>query len=65
MAALPRHASRTGLVGDPTVANAAKGGRCFEVIVSVCLEFLRECAHREVKVTLDFPLTHPRTDIYE
>lgn len=65
MADLTRHASRTGLVGDPTVANAAKGGRCFEVIVSTCLEFLTEFAAREVHVTADFPLTHPRTDIYD
>jgi creatinine amidohydrolase len=65
MADLTRHASRTGLVGDPAVASAEKGRQCFEVIVSTCLEFLTEFAAREVQVTADFPLTHPRTDIYE
>lgn len=63
MADLTRHASRTGLVGDPTVASAAKGRRCFEVIVATYLEFLAEFAVREVAVTLDFPLTHARTEI--
>lgn len=63
MADLTRHASRTGLVGDATVASAAKGRQCFEVIVATCLEFLTEFATREVKVTLDFPLTHERTEI--
>jgi len=63
MADLTRHASRTGLVGDPTLASAAKGRQCFEAIVATCLEFLTEFATREVKVTLDFPLTHERTEI--
>jgi len=29
------------------------------------VEFLAEFAAREVKVTLDFPLAHPRTDIHD
>lgn len=65
LADLTRHASRTGLVGDPTVATAEKGRRFFEVIVATCVNFLAEFAGREVKVTLDFPLTHPRTDIHD
>ena len=65
LADLTRHASRTGLVGDPTVATAEKGRRFFEVIVATCVEFLAEFAAREVKVTLDFPLAHPRTDIHD
>ena len=64
LADLTRHASRTGLVGDPTVATAEKGRRFFEVIVETCADFLVEFATREVHVTLDFPLTHPRTDIH-
>lgn len=64
MADLTRHASRTGLVGDPTVATAEKGRRFFDVIVGACVDFLVEFAARDVKVTLDFPLTHARTDIY-
>lgn len=64
MADLTRHASRTGLVGDPTVATAEKGRRFFEIIVATCVEFLAEFAARETKVTLDFPLMHPRTDIH-
>lgn len=64
MADLTRHASRTGLVGDPTVASAAKGRQCFEAIVATCLEFLTEFATREVRVTLDFPPPHERTEIY-
>jgi creatinine amidohydrolase len=64
MADLTRHASRTGLVGDPTVATAEKGRRFFEIIVATCVEFLTEFAAREAQVTLDFPLTHTRTDIH-
>jgi creatinine amidohydrolase len=63
MADLTRHASRTGLVGDPTVATAEKGRRFLEIIVANCVEFLTEFAARETQVTLDFPLRHPRTDI--
>jgi creatinine amidohydrolase len=65
LADLTRHASRTGLVGDPTVATAEKGRRFFEVIVATCVEFFEEFARRDAQVTLDFPLTHPRTDIFE
>jgi len=64
LADLTRHASRTGLVGDPTVATAEKGRRFFEIIVATCVDFLAEFATREVHVTLDFPLKHPRTDIH-
>jgi creatinine amidohydrolase len=64
LADLTRHASRTGLVGDPTVATAEKGRRFFEIILETCVDFLVEFATREVQVTLDFPLTHPRTDIH-
>jgi creatinine amidohydrolase len=64
LADLTRHASRTGLVGDPTIATAEKGRRFFEVIVGSCVEFFEEFARREAQVTLDFPLTHPRTDIH-
>jgi creatinine amidohydrolase len=64
LADLTRHASRTGLVGDPTVATAEKGRRFFEIIVAACVDFLTEFAQRETTVTLDFPLTHPRTDIH-
>lgn len=65
LADLTRHASRTGLVGDPTVATAAKGRRFFEVIVATCVEFFEEFARRSTQVMLDFPLAHPRTDIFE
>jgi creatinine amidohydrolase/Fe(II)-dependent formamide hydrolase-like protein len=64
MADLTRHASRTGLVGDPTLATAQKGRRFFEIIVATCVEFLAEFAARVARATLDFPLTHPRTDIF-
>jgi len=64
LADLTRHASRTGLVGDPTVASAEKGRRFFEVIVATCVEFLAEFAGRAPSVTLDFPLQHERTDIF-
>jgi len=63
LADLTRHASRTGLVGDPTIATAEKGRRFFEVIVATTVEFLVEFAQRKVEVTLDFPLKHPRTEI--
>lgn len=65
LADLTRHASRTGLVGDPTVATAEKGRRFFEVIVATCVEFFEEFARRSTQVMLDFPLAHPRTDIFE
>ncbi len=65
LADLTRHASRTGLVGDPTIATAAKGRRFFEVIVATCVEFLAEFSAREVNVTLDFRLLHLRTDIHD
>ncbi len=64
MADLTRHASRTGVVGDPTLASAEKGKRFFEVIVSTCVEFLEEFAARTATVTVDFPLPHDRTDIF-
>ena len=64
LADLTRHASRTGLVGDPTVATAEKGRRFFDIIVATCVDFLVEFATREVHVTLDFPLMHPQTDIH-
>jgi len=63
LADLTRHASRTGLVGDPTVATAEKGRRFFDLIVAATIEFLVEFSQREVEVTLDFPLKHERTDI--
>lgn len=63
LADLTRHASRTGTVGDPTVASAEKGKQFFEILVATCLEFLVEFATRTVEVTLDFPLAHPHTDI--
>jgi creatinine amidohydrolase len=63
LADLTRHASRTGLVGDPTIATAEKGRRFFEVIVATTVEFLIEFMRREVEVTLDFPLAHERTEI--
>jgi creatinine amidohydrolase len=63
LADLTRHASRTGLVGDPTVATAEKGRQFFDVIVSTTVEFLVEFSRREVGVTLDFPLKHERTEI--
>ena len=63
LADLTRHASRTGLVGDPTVATAEKGRQFFDLIVSATVEFLVEFSRREVGVTLDFPLKHERTEI--
>lgn len=63
LADLTRHASRTGLVGDPTVATAAKGRKFFELIVSTTVEFLMEFSRRKVEVTLDFLLKHKRTEI--
>ncbi len=63
LADLTRHASRTGLVGDPTVATAEKGRRFFDLIVAATIEFLVEFSQREVDVTLDFPLKHERTEI--
>jgi len=63
LADLTRHASRTGLVGDPTVATAEKGRRFFEVIVATTVEFLTEFSGRQVRTTLDFPLRHERTAI--
>lgn len=64
LADLTRHATRTGLVGDPTVATAEKGRLFFDIVVSTFLEFLAEFAGRKVEVTVDFPLTHERTEIY-
>jgi creatinine amidohydrolase len=64
MADLTRHASRTGVVGDPTLASAEKGKQFFEVIAASCVEFLEEFAARAVEVTTDFPLRHARTDIF-
>lgn len=64
LADLTRHASRTGLVGDPTVASAAKGKQFFEILVSTCVEFVREFSTRTVRVTVDFPVRHARTDIF-
>ncbi len=64
MADLTRHASRTGVVGDPTVASAEKGKQFFEAIVSTCVEFLEELGARTPKVMLDFPLRHDRTEIF-
>jgi creatinine amidohydrolase len=61
LADLTRHASRTGLVGDPTVATAEKGRKFFEVIVAATVEFLQEFADRQVRMSLDFPLRHERT----
>lgn len=63
LADLTRHASRTGVVGDPTRASAEKGRRCFEVILAATVEFLVEFAGRRLEVTVDFPLRHPRTEI--
>lgn len=63
LADLTRHASRTGLVGDPTVATAEKGRQFFDLIVSATVEFLVEFSLRDVEVTLDFPLKHTRTEI--
>jgi creatinine amidohydrolase len=63
LADLTRHASRTGLVGDPTVATAKKGRCFFDLIVAATIEFLVEFSQREVDVTLDFPLKHERTEI--
>jgi creatinine amidohydrolase len=63
LADLTRHASRTGLVGDPTVATAEKGRKFFDLIVSTTVEFLAEFSRREVRVTLDFPVKHDRTEI--
>jgi creatinine amidohydrolase len=63
LADLTRHASRTGLVGDPTVATAEKGRQFFDLIVSATVEFLVEFSLRDVEVTLDFPLKHKRTEI--
>jgi creatinine amidohydrolase len=63
LADLTRHASRTGLVGDPTVATAEKGRRFFDAIVAATVAFLVEFSQRKVEVTLDFPLKHERTDI--
>ncbi|MFA5027494.1 MAG: creatininase family protein [Candidatus Methylomirabilota bacterium] len=63
LADLTRHASRTGLVGDPTVATAEKGGRFFAVIAAATVEFLQEFAQRQVQVALDVPLRHERTAI--
>lgn len=64
LADLTRNCSRTGLVGNPTVASAEKGRLFFEIIVSTYLEFLEEFAHREVEVTVDFPLRHKITEVY-
>jgi creatinine amidohydrolase len=63
MADLTRHASRTGLVGDPTLATAEKGKRFFEVIVATSVEFLVEFARRSLEVRLDFPPEHVQTEI--
>ena len=63
LADLTRHASRTGLVGDPTVATAEKGRQFFDLIVSATVAFLVEFSLRDVEVTLDFPLKHQRTEI--
>lgn len=63
LADLTRHASRTGVVGDPTVATAEKGRQFFDLVVSTTVEFLVEFSRRDVGVTLDFPLQHERTEI--
>jgi creatinine amidohydrolase len=64
MADLTRHASRTGVVGDPTLATAEKGKQFFEIIATTCEEFVEELAARTVEVTTDFPVRHERTDIF-
>jgi creatinine amidohydrolase len=64
MADLTRHASRTGVVGDPTVASADKGKQFFEAIAATCVEFLGELAARVPAVVAELPLTHARTDIF-
>lgn len=63
LADLSRHATRTGVVGDPTVATVEKGRLYFEIIVSTFVEFLNEFARRKVEVTVDFPLKHAKTEI--
>jgi hypothetical protein len=46
------------------VASAAKGKQFFEILVSTCVEFVREFSTRTVRVTVDFPVRHARTDIF-
>ena len=56
----PTSCSETPLRRRPS----GKGRRSFEIIVATCVEFFTEFATRVAQVTLDFPLTHPRTDIH-
>jgi hypothetical protein len=54
------------VLGDAIAETAVrgKGRRSFEIIVATCVECFTEFATRVAQVTLDFPLTHPRTDIH-
>lgn len=48
--------SKTGIVGDPTLASAEKGKRCFEACVERLIELVREFRRWEIR---------PRTDRHE
>lgn len=60
---LTRHISRTGAVGDATLATQGKGKAFFEVIVDVLAGFLREYSQREIEVIAEVDLIHAKTEI--
>lgn len=60
---LSRHITRTGAVGDPTLATAAKGKVFFEIIASTLARFLREFSEREIKIVAEISITHSKTEI--
>lgn len=60
---LSRHITRTGTVGDPTLATATKGKAFFEIIVGTLARFLREYRQREIEVVAEICITHSKTEI--
>lgn len=63
LADLTRHVSKTGVVGDPTVATAEKGRVFFDIIVKNLAAFLEEFSRREVVQVAEIELRHPRTQL--
>ncbi len=61
---LSRHITRTGAVGDGTLATAAKGKAFFEIIVNTLAQFLREYRERKIEVIAELDITHATTEIY-
>ncbi len=61
---LSRHITRTGAVGDGTLATAEKGKVFFEIIVNTLAQFLREFKERKIEVVAEIDITHATTEIH-